>query len=82
MEEYEWYVKLMNFLDKRALQNRPLNLVERRQLDHCIEKYTEDELPQLIKDIADANDCGKCYGWNDIIAALRKLFVSGQRVKI
>lgn len=80
---FDWYVNLMNYLDERAKANRPLNRIEVMQLDICVDKYClADTSRELIRDIADANDCGICNTWNELIMALRELFISGERVVI
>lgn len=32
--------------------------------------------------IADANDCGDCHEWTDLLAVLKEQFASGERVPI
>ena len=55
-------------------------------------RATEDELGLIkgiakeqdiyVEDFADANDCGKCYTWEEVIGAFRALWASGERVPI
>ncbi len=79
----DWYVNLMNFLDERAKENHLLNRVEITQLNNCVDRYDlADNVKELIHDIADANDCGECNSWNELIAALHQLFVTGERIAI
>ena len=80
MDNYEWYVNLMNFLDECATNNHNLSTTEKTQLTNSIEKYTGEDVIQLIHDIADANDCGECNSWNELITALRKLHLNGERI--
>jgi len=83
MDNFDWYVNLMSFLDKRAKENRLLNRIEIDQLNHCVDKYDiADTVIELIHDIADANDCGECNSWNELITALHQLFVTGERIAI
>ena len=83
MDDFEWYVNLMNFLDSKAKQNCLLNRLEIQQLNSCIYRYDiADNTMELIHDIADANDCGKCNSWNELITALHQLFVTGERIAI
>lgn len=79
----EWYVNLMNMLDERAKENRPLNGTEITQLNICVNRYAiAGNATELIHDIADANDCGECNSWNELIAALHQLFVTGERIAL
>lgn len=83
MDNFDWYVNLMNYLDSRAKENRLLNKTELFQLNSCIDRYdVADNTMELIHDIADANDCGECNSWNELIAALHQLFVTGERIAI
>ena len=83
MISFEWYVNLMNMLDKRAKENRLLNRTEITQLNICVNRYAiADNATELIHDIADANDCGECNSWNELIAALHQLFVTGERIAL
>lgn len=78
MGDYDWYVNLMNFLDTKAKENRLLTRTEIIQLNNCIDRYDISDVNELIHDIADANDCGECNSWNDLITSLRQLFISGE----
>ena len=81
--DYEWYVNLMNFLDKRAKENCLLSRFEIMTLNNALTRYdVADNFISLIHDIADANDCGICNSWNDLIIALRKLHEVGDRIEI
>ena len=83
MDNFEWYVKLVNFLDKKAKDGVLLTQTEIDQLNICIKRYClADTTRQLILDIADANDCGICVTWNELIIELRKLHETGKRVSI
>ena len=83
MGEFDWYVNLMNFLDERAKESRLLNRVEITQLNNCVDRYDlANNVKELIHDIADANDCGECNSWNELIAALHQLFITGERIAI
>lgn len=79
----EWYVNLMNFLDERALSGKLLNRMEIKQLNNCIDRYDcGDSVLEVIRATADANDCGICNTWNELILALRKLHQTGERIPI
>ena len=78
---FDWYIKLMNFLCEKATDGKLLNRTEIWQLNHCIDKNDfADSINELIHDIADANDCGKCESWNDIIKALSEQIKNGERM--
>lgn len=83
MDDCTWYVNLMNFLDGKAKANAKLNRIEIEQLNRCIDKYdVADSVTELIHDIADANDCGRCETWQELVDALAELFKRGERVEI
>ena len=83
MDDFAWYVNLMNFLDEKAKVNAKLTRIEIEQLNRCIDKYdAADSARELIHDIADANDCGRCDTWQELIDALAELFKSGERIAI
>jgi len=71
------YYEIMNTLDDLALNNKPLMLPDIIKL-HALAK--ENDL--TIEDIADANNCGECHEWNELVAALKDQFASGERVPI
>lgn len=79
----ETYVNIMNYLDDKALSGKLLDKVEIDQLNRNIEKYSiADSATEFIRDIADANDCGDCKSWNELILALKDLFENGERIPI
>ena len=81
VDNFFWYVNLMNFLCEKALKGEMLTKVETDQLNHCIDKYdVADSVTELINDIADANDCGICKSWQDIVNALSEQFKNGERM--
>ncbi len=71
------YYEIMNTLDDLALNNKPLMLPDIIKL-HALAK--ENDL--TIEDIADANNCGECHEWNELLAALKEQFSSGERVPV
>ena len=78
----ECYVKLMNYFDTKALSNQMLSAIEINQINQNLLKYGFTEsIRQFIHDVADANDCGNCETWNELITELRKLFESGERIR-
>lgn len=75
--EIESYYEIMNILDYHAMHSRPLTMPDILQL-HALAK--ENDI--TIEDIADANDCGDCHEWTELVAALKEQFKSGDRVPI
>lgn len=75
--EMESYYEIMNILDEHAIHNIPLTMQDIMKL-HSIAKENDF----TIEDIADANDCGDCHEWTDLLAALKEQFASGERVPI
>jgi len=83
MDDFTWYVNLMNYLDDKAKANAKLNRVEVEQLNRCVDKYNAaDSARELIHHVADANDCGDCDTWQELVDALAELFKRGERVEI
>ena len=75
--EIEAYYEIMNILDEHAMHNRPLTMQDIMKL-HSLAK--ENDL--TIEDIADANDCGDCHKWTELVAVMKEQFKSGERVPI
>ena len=75
--EMESYYEIMNILDEHAIHNRPLTMQDIMKL-HSLAKENDF----TIEDIADANDCGDCHEWTDLLAVLKEQFASGERVPI
>ena len=76
-EPFKYYYMIMNLLDKVALSNRSLTDEEKDRLDFYL-----DHDGSYIEDIADANDCGHCDTWDDMVLALRELHRTGERVPV
>lgn len=76
--ERQIYYAIMNILDGIALSEKTINMVKLN--------YILDDLLTLtdcdIEDIADANDCGPCTTWEEIIKSLKEQFANGDRVKV
>ena len=75
--EIESYYEIMNILDDHAIHNRPLTMPDIMQL-HALAK--ENDI--TIEDIADANDCGDCHEWTELVAVMKEQFKSGERVPV
>jgi len=71
------YYEIMNILDDHAIHNRPLTMPDIMKL-HSLAK--ENDI--TIEDIADANDCGDCHEWTELVAVMKEQFKSGERVPI
>ena len=71
------YYEIMNILDDHAMHNRPLTMPDIMKL-HALSK----ENGIAIEDIADANDCGDCHEWTELVAVMKEQFKSGERVPI
>lgn len=69
-----FYYQLMNKLDEWALSGYFPGKTQKQELDNLLAKADA-----TIEDIADANDCGECHTWEDIISALHILFEHGER---
>lgn len=57
---------------------------EKKATEHELEliKGIAKEQGIYVEDFADANDCGKCYTWEEVIGAFRALWASGKRVEV
>lgn len=69
-----FYYQLMNKLDQWALSGRFPGADAKKELDNLLIKAEG-----TIEDVADANDCGECHTWEDIVSALHILFEHGER---
>ena len=76
----ENYYEMMNILDSVALSGKSLTPEQKRELDRLAAE--NGDIQDEIEATADANDCGFCSTWDDIVVALRKLFASGERFPI
>ena len=73
----EAYFTIMNVLDEHALNGKELTPNTILFLD-CLADIGEHEIP----DIADANDCGRCSTWSEVVSELAENFKSGNRICI
>jgi hypothetical protein len=71
----EIYYSIMNILDYYAKNDKYL---ESKMI--YILNYLALKGNIQISDIADANDCGKCESWSELVQALSELFKSGDRI--
>ena len=71
------YYQIMNILDDVAMNNKPLDM----QTIYRLQNLASEE-GIAIEDIADANDCGECHNWKELVDCLREQFANGDRVPI
>lgn len=71
----EIYYAIMNILDYYAKNEKYLEAKTSNFLYYLASKENIQ-----ISDIADANDCGPCKTWADVINALSGLYRSGDRI--
>ena len=72
----ELYYAIMNILNYMALND--VSKQEETNLFLSL-TYLKDASGHTIEDIADANDCGECHTWREVVEALKELFESGER---
>lgn len=80
----EIYYAIMNILDYLALHER-LNEFEKDILYEMCEtlvKFQSEDRLDFIHTCSDANDCGICESFQEMVIELRKLFKSGERITI
>lgn len=71
----EIYYAIMNILDYYAKDGKYLE----SKMVYLLNYLALKENIQ-ISDVADANDCGKCKTWADVVKALSELYKSGERI--
>lgn len=80
---FGWYLKLMDYLKTKAAASDQLTRVEIHQLNICINRYDlADSALDLIHEIADAEKCGKCDSWQDLVDALAMRKNNQEKFKI
>lgn len=74
MEANSYYM-IVNIIDDIAKK-------ERKATEHemTIINGVAKEAGIYIDDFADANDCGKCYTWEEVVGAFRALWAAGERI--
>lgn len=75
MNEINGYYMIVNVIDEIAK-------LERKATEYDLEliKAIAAENRIYVDDFADANDCGKCYTWEEVIGAFRSLWANGERL--
>ena len=74
--ERQIYYAIMNLLDGIAISEEDIEKY-RDILDNLLALIDSD-----IEDVADANDCGKCTTWEDVVENLRSQYINGNRISI
>ena len=77
----ELYYAIINIVDYLALNKNNLSEARRGDLIHILDDLLNMR-GDTIEDIADANDCGECQTWDQLIDAIRELFETGERVPV
>lgn len=75
----ETYYNIMNILDAHAVQFEQLSPETIAELDRLAEGLGSEPTKYYIESIADANDCGICDTWQEVVDALAELFEEGER---
>lgn len=75
MNEINGYYMIINVIDDIASNGR-------KATEHDLEliKAIAADNRIYVDDFADANDCGKCYTWEEVIGAFRSLLANGERL--
>lgn len=68
----ELYYAIVNIVDYLAKNGNDSKLYETLDTLLAMTDHT-------IEDIADANDCGGCSTWNELVDGIRELFETGER---
>ena len=74
----ELYYAIVNILDYLA-KHKNLTEEKRMELYFILNKLLTTS-GETIEDIANANDCGGCKTWIEIVDRFRELYTSGERV--
>ena len=78
------YANLMNLLDTFAQYGKPLDDTWRIAMNMlAAETLTDGEnesVKECIASVADANDCGYCTTWDEVVIQLRINMLTGERI--
>lgn len=82
--KFNMYTVLMNILDSFAQYGKPLTVEWKEALNTIQQEVLDDDetIEDLIAATADANDCGYCTTWEELIAELRLNMLKGERIRI
>ena len=76
----ESYFRIIDILDDITQSQREATTEEIKTMNELAKKDGED-IKQFISDLANANDCGDCQTWEDVIKAFTELWKNGERVE-
>lgn len=76
--EQQIYYAIMNILDGIALSEKEVSIVKFGYILDDLLAFTDCD----IEDIADANDCGHCTTWEEVINSLREQYNIGDRITV
>ena len=79
MPKVQAYFEIVNICDRIALSGVEIIAENIRPELVQLNKLLEID-GGTIAEIADANDCGNCSTWTELIKALRHNFIIGERV--
>lgn len=68
------YYSIVNIIDDIASKARKTT-----EHDLALIKGIAKESNICVEDFADANNCGKCFTWEEVIGAFRSMWASGER---
>lgn len=74
MNEIIEYYSILNIIDDIAKHERKAKAIEIELIKEIAERAGI-----YVDDFADANDCGKCFTWEEVIGAFRAMWASGER---
>lgn len=74
MKEIIEYYSILNIIDDIAKHERKAKTIEIELIKEIAERAGI-----YVDDFADANDCGKCFTWEEVIGAFRAMWASGER---
>ena len=77
----ENYFKIIDIIDDIAKSQREATTEEINTINVLARENNED-IEEFISDLANANDCGECHTWEDVIKAFRELWGNGERIEI
>lgn len=77
----ENYSKIINIIDDIAKNQREATNQEICIID-TLAREDNRNVDEYICDLADANDCGVCHTWEEVISAFKELWRNGERIEL
>ena len=77
----ENYFKIIDIIDDIAKSQREATTEEICTID-ALAKENNENIEEYISDLANANDCGDCHTWGEVIEAFKELWKNGERIEI